>query len=239
MSTVAAYKNHQHYIREGWSPQPKESFKWLAEIITRQQGAPTGAMLDVGCATGELLSYMNSRFSALQYTGVDIFPELIAEGARLLPQATFVQGSALELPATLHGKFDIVTAMGCMSIFDDTQLPAFWDNLLQCTRPGALIVVLAPLNEYGCDTLVRHRKRTDGRLGSWETGWNVFSFETVQEVLATRGVQASLERFAPNLTLNRRSDPVRTWTLPTSEHPRQLTNGLKLLVDHYFICVKR
>lgn len=238
MSTAAAYQNHQHYLREGWSSQPKESFRRLGEMLAGEAPRPLERLLDVGCATGELIGYLQQRFEGLACTGVDVFAELLEEARRRLPQHAFVRGSVLELPGALRGQFDVVTAMGCMSIFDEAELGAFWDNLLGAARPGGLVVVLAPLNEYGCDTLVRHRKRVEGRRGAWETGWNVYSFETVSELLAARGLEVEFRRFAPRLLLPRRADPVRTWTLPTADNAHQLTNGLKLLVDHYFMLVK-
>ncbi len=33
MAADAAYRNHEHYIREGWSREPKESFKKAVEIM--------------------------------------------------------------------------------------------------------------------------------------------------------------------------------------------------------------
>jgi len=53
------------------------------------------------------------------------------------------------------------------------------------------------------------------------------------------GAGLRLERFRFQGTLERRPDPVRTWTLATAEDPQQLTNGLKLLVDHYFMIARK
>jgi SAM-dependent methyltransferase len=238
MAGVAPYANHRHYIREGWAREPKASFRRLAEILAAESGAGFRTLLDVGCATGELVGYLKSQFEAARFTGVDIFPELIQAAAENLPDETFRQGSVLELPADFCGAFDVVTAMGCMSIFDEHDLEKFWDNLLAAVRPGGRVVVLAPLNEFGCDTVVRHRKRIEGGpAGSWESGWNMYSFETITELLARRGKCCTFERFSPDLELTRRPDPVRTWTLHTPDG-RHFTNGLKLIVDHYFISVR-
>lgn len=35
--------------------------------------------------------------------------------------------------------------------------------------------------------------------------------------------------------LKPKEDPVRTWTMRTETNERQLTNGLKLLIDHYLL----
>jgi hypothetical protein len=83
--------------------------------------------------------------------------------------------------------------------------------------------------------MIRHRKRLDGAALPWETGWNIFAVDTIREIVEGLGGDLRIERFRCERRLERRSDPVRTWTLPTEREPWQLTNGLKLLVDHYFM----
>lgn len=236
---MSDYRNFGHYIAEGWKAEPKESFKALADYLRPHVPEQKGELLDVGCATGELLGFLASRFPGLSVTGVDIFDELLQSARRLLPEGEFTNASALDLPVTFREHFDVVTAIGVMSIFDEEQLARFWESLLSVTKPGGFVAVLSPLNEYGVDVLVRHRKRKDGQVLPWETGWNVFSHETIAETLRAQGQEISFERFVFTPVLHPKEDPVRTWTLPTANNPHQLTNGLKLLVDHYFMLVKK
>ncbi len=234
------YRNYDHYIREGWLSQPKESAKRLADLITAHLKRTSGQALDVGCATGELMAYLGARFPSLRWTGADVFDELIEAGSRLLPSASFVKASILEPPASFQDQFDLVTAIGVMSIFDEEQLTLFWKNLLASTKAGGLIVVLSPLNEFGIDALIRHRKRRNDQVLSWESGWNIFATDTIKDVLCGLGqTDVSFERFVFNQVLVPKEDRIRTWTLPTQDNPHQLTNGLKLLVDHYFITVRK
>ena len=236
----AKYRNFGHYIGEGWSPEPKQSFVALAEHLMAERGGDVaGELLDIGCATGELMGYLGARFPNLRCTGADVFDELLVQGRKNLPSATFVNASALALPAAFNSRFDIVTAVGVASVFDETEIETFWRNLLHATRPGGSIAVLSPLNDFGVDTIIRHRKRRDGATLAWETGWNVFAIETITEIVRALGGSIRIERFRFQGTLARRDDPVRTWTLPTAADPQQLTNGLKLLVDHYFMLVRK
>lgn len=235
------YKNYDHYIQEGWLNRPKESAKRLAALIEGALGpGAAGEALDVGCATGELMAYLNARFPGLRMTGADVFDDLVDTGRRLLPTAEFTKASVLELPASFRDRFDCVTAVGVMSIFDEEQLHLFWKNLLDAAKPGGFVAVLSPLNEHGVDALIRHRKRRDGVALGWESGWNIFAMETVREVLSSLGQgQVAFERFVFDQVLLPREDRIRTWTLPTRDNPHQLTNGLKLLVDHYFITLRK
>lgn len=235
----ARYRNFAHYIGEGWSAEPKQSFLALAAHLEAARGpAPAGELLDIGCATGELMGYLGARFPHLRCTGVDVFDELLDQGRKNIPAATFVKASALALPATLHGRFEIVTAIGVASVFDETEIETFWRNLVSAARPGGTIAVLSPLNEFGVDTMIRHRKRRDGSPLPWETGWNVFAIETIAAIVESLGATLRIERFRFDGELRPKADPVRTWTLATETDPKQLTNGLKLLVDHYFMIAR-
>lgn len=233
--TEPAYRNHKHYISEGWSREPKETFKALISLLKREGVERLPSILDVGCATGELLGYLTSVWSEGRRVGVDVTEDLLQEGRRLLPRVEFMKASALALPQTLHAQFDLVTSIGCMSIFDEVEIERYWDNLLSATRPGGLFIVLSPLNEFGVDAIIHHRKRGETGPGAWEKGWNIFSQKTIDEILKGRGIQARFERFEIPFDLRPRADPIRTWTMRTEQRERQLTNGLKLLIDHYFI----
>jgi trans-aconitate methyltransferase len=238
--TDAKYRNFGHYIGEGWSREPKQTFVALADHLIAERGAePSGELLDIGCATGELIGYLLSRFPSLAATGVDVFDELLEKARGHVPPASFVKASALALPAAFSNRFDLVTAVGVASVFDEREIAEFWRNLLNAARPGGTVAVLSPLNEFGVDTVIRHRKRRDGAPLAWETGWNVYAIETITEIAAALGATLRIERFRFKGRLEARTDPVRTWTMSTERDPEQLTNGLKLLVDHYFMIARK
>jgi SAM-dependent methyltransferase len=234
----AEYRNHAHYIAEGWSAEPKQTFKELLGII-RTEAPNASSILDVGCATGELLGFLSSQLPSAKCCGVDVTEDLLIAGRKNLPAAEFINASALDLPEHFTDHFDLTCAIGCMSIFDETQIEAFWSNLFRVTRSGGLIVVLSPLNEFGIDAMIRHRKRPNGAAASWETGWNIFSKETIGEIVRANGSTLELRRFQITMDLKPKDDPIRTWTIKTENRDRQLTNGLKLLVDHYFMIAKK
>lgn len=235
----ARYQNHQHYLSEGWSREPKESFKALGQIVERKHGLSELDVLDVGAATGEFLAYFRTIAPQSRLVGVEVAPELVKEARRRLPSARFVEASALALPSDLHARFDLVTAIGCMSIFDDSELEAFWDNLLAAAKPDGYVIVLAPLNEFGVDAIIRHRKRPEGKPAPWECGWNIYSIDTVSDLLEARSVSVEFIRFELPFELRPKADPIRSWTMRTQDRAFQLTNGLKLLIDHYFVVAER
>ncbi|WP_233588633.1 class I SAM-dependent methyltransferase [Legionella sp. km535] len=231
----ANYENFQHYITEGWSKNPKEIFKFIDFHLAQEQRSSTSSLLDVGCATGEFLYYLSSRYPDYRFTGIDVFDDLITQCKTLQPEKEFIKASILDLPEQLKGMFDVITVVGVMSIFDESELSSFFNSLFAACRPGASIYILSPLNEYGVDCEIKHRKRTQGVKGNWEKGWNVFSKETIAELIENRCTHWSFHPFRINFDIDPKEDPVRTWTLKTENNVRQLTNGLKLLVDHYLL----
>jgi len=235
--TQAVYNNYQHYLQEGWSKEPKSSFKQLKNLLKAAQLPANSLCLDVGCASGELVHYLTNCFPSFSFVGVDVFEELIVTAKELQPKHEFLHESVLTLPMTMNEKYDLVTVIGVMSIFDETELSLFWDRLFAVTKPGGRIIVLSPLNEYGVDAIIKHRKGDHDHVGQWEAGWNIYSTETINSILSAYPCSTELKRFQIDIDLAPKQDPIRTWTFKTENNARQLTNGLKLLVDHYFISV--
>lgn len=231
----AVYQNHMHYIKEGWNKVPKESFKKLASLIERSHPDEESSVLDVGCAAGELINYLKTRFEKFEFTGIDVAPELIDEARKLIPFAKLVKASALDLPDDMHGSFDIVMATGVLSIFDIDEVPLFFENLIRCTKKCGKVYVFAHFNDHPVDLMITHRKRIDGKMGEWEKGWNIYNKETIEEVLDGCCRAHRFHEFKLPFQLEPKSDPVRTWTIKTEHNPFQLVNGLKLMVDLSFL----
>ncbi len=231
----ANYQNFEHYITEGWSKNPKEIFKFLDFFIAQEKRNAPVSLLDVGCATGELIYFLSDHYPQFRYTGIDVFDDLIEHCKKLQPDKEFLNASILELPDSLYHQFDIITVVGVMSIFDESELQIFFSNLFKACRPGATIYILSPFNEFGVDCEITHRKRKKGVKGEWEKGWNVFSKETIGELIQNQCNQWSFHPFRIHFDLKPKEDPVRTWTMRTETNERQLTNGLKLLIDHYLL----
>lgn len=226
----ANYSNYGHYISDGWHKDPKRIFVFLGDHLEKDNLTKTNKILDVGCATGELASYLLHRFPQLKITGIDVFGPLVEQASELVPEATFYKFSALHLPGDFIGKFDVVTAVGVLDIFDLDEAKHFIQGMMKCCRPKGKVIILSPFNSYGMDLQARHRKRIDNQVNDWERGNNIYAFETIQELC---GDNTSVKFFPFNIgmSLKKRMDPQRTWTIETEENKFQLINGLQLLMD--------
>ncbi len=112
--------------------RPQGAFRCLAEA-----GQVRGAVLDVGCGTGENALYLASLGFAV--TGVDTAETAVrraaAKARRRGVEARFVVHDALDL-ASLGTSFDTVVDSGLFHTFDDGERLRFRAALAAVLRPG-------------------------------------------------------------------------------------------------------
>ena len=80
---------------------------------------PVERALDVGTGTGAGARAIRERFPAADIVGVDVSPRMIAEARKLVPEATFVEGDASELPFD-DESFDLAAHSNMMPFLDQT-----------------------------------------------------------------------------------------------------------------------
>ncbi len=83
-------------------------FRVLAKV------APLGGMriLDVGCGLADLHAWFREHGMAVDYTGLDITPAMIAAARERFPNDRFVDGDLLQMDAAQLGEFDFVLSSG-------------------------------------------------------------------------------------------------------------------------------
>lgn len=224
------------YLAEDRRERPKQVFVEMADLIAERQWRADTRLLDVGCATGELITYLRDRFPDFRLSGMDISPPMIEVARSRNPEAEFHCGNVEVADSYPPKTADIVLMSGVLDIFDEAR-PAI-SNLVQWTAPGGRVIILDITNDEPVDVIVRHR-RVGERAGPWELGWNIFSKAGLELIL--RGLpRVKAWRFAPfgmPFALPKREDPMRTWTMATEHNPFQLVNGARQLVDLSFLIV--
>jgi 23S rRNA (guanine745-N1)-methyltransferase len=120
----------------------------IAAALAAAVGEVDGPVLDVGCGEG----YYTSHLPASARFGLDVSKRAVQMAARLLPDSTFVVGSAYRLPV-LDASLAAAT-----SVFAPHPL----DELSRVLRPGGRWVTVTP----GPMHLVEMRPRADGTAGS-------------------------------------------------------------------------
>ena len=230
-----AYRNFRTYLDEDHHRRPKEMFVRVGDLLAER--APmlpeNPRVLDVGCATGALIAYLRGRFPAIAFTGIDISESLIEVAREKVRGAEFLVMSALDLPDSQLAPFDVVLCVGVLGVFGDEQARRCVEGVVASTKAGAVAYILSNFNSDDVDVLVSYRTRDGEAMTSWNGGWNIYSKFTVQQWCMGRAKTVRFIDFEMPFAIEKRDNPVRTWTFPAAGRLR-LTNGLKLLVDLSF-----
>jgi ubiquinone/menaquinone biosynthesis C-methylase UbiE len=219
--------------------EPKEIFKQLLSLVSAERGDDAISLLDVGCAAGAFLFHATRslRLDARSTVGLDPAELLLVEARRRLPDLEFVRGS-IDDNAVLSGRrFDVCTAMGVMSLFQDIEAPL--RNLVRLTRPGGMILVFDTVNDDPVDVLVSYR-RADVADAPWESGLNVRSRFTYETLLAKVAPEAEVEftPFRMPFAIPKGDDPLRSWTIGTADDPNQLVVGTRQLLTSSIVRIR-
>lgn len=211
--------------------RPKEIFKFLGDLTGSLDLQGPVRVLDVGCAAGAYLHYLNTRFPEYRLSGMDISEALIGRAREDVSGCNFTVGSALDPAAFPEKEFDVVNCSGVLSIFDDIEQPL--RNFVSCVSEGGSIIINTIINDDPVDVIMRYRRSGDETEGQWETGWNIFSKKSFERVLNNFSgtLSWSWHPFELPFALAKKEDPMRTWTIATDNNPHQLVNGASQLIN--------
>jgi SAM-dependent methyltransferase len=220
------------YLKEQRYDEPKEIFKFIGQKIKLRISSIGNdvRLLDVGCATGELIYYFKTLFKNVHFAGLDVSPKLIEAARNKVPDVEFYCKSIFDSSFFAEKKWHFVICCGVLSIFDDIK-PAL-KNLLSCTLPKGSVYIAGAFNEDPVDVIMRYRLATEIN-SEWQTGWNIFSTETYERILKDFDLDIDWEwyDFKMPFAIPKRSDPMRTWTIRTESNPYQLVNGASQLIN--------
>jgi len=115
--SVTRFGYHPHALY--WSGRDIQEirFKVLADIDI-QAG---DSVLDVGCGFGDFKSWCESHACPIQYTGVDLSPDILSQARIHHPDAVFYEGDVFDIPPE-HQHFDWVMLSGALNeqLHDDS-----------------------------------------------------------------------------------------------------------------------
>ncbi len=201
------------YLNEDRYNNQRQDFELILSIIKEKIKEPEVSILDCGCATGELLYFLQENIINSKLSGFDISEKMIMKAKCKMPNVNyFVQNINTEFQKwKKKPECDIVILSGVLSIFDDFKF--ILNNLISCTNKLGCIILTIIYNKDPIDVLVRYK-----RYGSedWECGWNTPCKESIEDYLKKSQKIKNFEwrDFNPKEDRKKRKDdPMRKWTI--------------------------
>lgn len=213
------------YLGENSAEPQKDIFSFLNQMM-QADGLSPEHVLDVGCATGDLLAFLGRQYPNALLVGIDIDTKLI-DAAKLRPELSKAQLLVGDGLKTVAGKFDVVTSFGTLGIFDSFE--PLLENLVANTAPGGRVYVQALLNPDDIDVRIAYRDNLNGL--DWMRGFNIFSRAQVDRWATRHGLKARFVDFRMTSYLPKRESlPHRAHSIDLADGTRRTTNGLCLLL---------
>ena len=227
MISLKTKRTHdKFYLDEDRRNNPKEYFKFIIDNI--QLDLNNLKIIDIGCATGDFLFYINSLFPKANIFAADIDKELLSEAKKNVPSIKECFQLDISNLETFE-KFDAIFMLGVHSIFDDLK----WINSikLMLKNENSKAYIFGIFNPDKIDVIIRGRESNSNQ--DWETGWNVFSKESIRNAMDECGLKHKFIDFNLKIDIDKKNeDSFRSWTIPIQDKQKLVINGLCLV--HYF-----
>lgn len=213
--------------------QPKEHEILLAKMIYEDNYPTDSNILDIACASGSFLRLIKKQMPKFMCHGFDISEKLVNKAIAESPSDfKYNVSDALTFSPSL--KFDLITASGILSVFEDLTPLKKWTSWL---KPEGSLYIFGRFNSCNVDTIVRFRNNTNND-GDWEGGLTSYSVNTVTELLDRLGYDCVFKRFTYSGELRKDlSDPMRTFSITDNNHDKYILNGANIAAEQYFLKV--
>lgn len=147
-------------------------------------------VLELGCATGSLTAYIESR--RWRVIGLDRSEGMIQRASKLRPEIRFVVGDGTSL-AIDDGTFGAVVAASLLNVVPDAE--SVLSEMQRVVVPGGTVSILVPSTEFtdkDLDTLVEQLRPTGfsrAALTKWHGSARKMSGSRLQALLLGVGLQ--------------------------------------------------
>jgi SAM-dependent methyltransferase len=219
------------YLQVPESAQPKDSFKTSGDLLAQlfDEKLTNKTVLDIGCAVGHFPHYLQTRFPNAIVEGLEYLPDLVEKGSEVFPGLTIRQGSIFDDIEQNTGRFDAITMLGVLQIFDDIW-PIVKNIASWVRKPGGVFLVHGLFNRYDYDVFTRYRPAGGNQSDELENGWNIISQKTFTDACISSGAKSvKFHEFHIGVDLEPNpDDPIRSWTEKNARGRREIVNGLHI-----------
>ena len=214
------------YLKE--KSKVKEYYKFIISKVSKNLNNKD--ILDVGCATGDFLKYIKTKYPKSNLHGVEINKNLF----NVLKKKNFINKAYNHsiLKSKKIGKYDYIFMSGVHSIFDDL-LPLLKRLKSLKKKNNSKIFIFGIWNPFDVDVFVRLKKTNSNIL---EEGWNVFSLSTLKKSIKRLNLTSEVFKFNLKIKIFRnKEDPFRSWSYIFNKNKNIIVNGANIIHHYYLI----
>jgi len=142
------YKEHgYHHGTIGWGDWSSQKLRF--DVLSEIGDLNEAEIIDVGCGFGDLYGYLSRKFQGISYTGIDLVNDLVVEGKRRYPHATFIVKDILEEDFVMEADFYFLS--GTLNVKLDNNLKyteEMIDKMFKFSRKGTALNFLSRYVDY-------------------------------------------------------------------------------------------
>lgn len=230
MDTRSPYLSDQRY------ENPKEDFRHIAARLEELYAADSvQQVVDIGCANGELLYFLQKIFPRWEFSGIDRNPDFLATARSFhgLKKVTLKQADLYDI----EGDYDIVLATCFLPQFPQFEPPL--EKLLSLCRQGGSVLATGLFNPYDIDVRVQYCDHT-ATEPVWINDSNRYSRRRILDWLKPRCRSIEFHDCQYDIEIKHNPDnPARVWTICDSEGNTILINGAWQIANQTLMVIRK
>jgi SAM-dependent methyltransferase len=204
----------------------KEIFYQVQKIIKKHHGKNTiPNILDVGCANGNLINFLEKEFPNSTFTGIDVSQKLISK-CKKTDHKIFITSDYKKFSKLK--KYDVVIGIGLSGYVSN--LITLIQDLLKFVKKDGFLLVEGGVNFNGFDVNVKFRQNKSKPL-KWETGFNSISSNYLENFLKKNKLKFKYFNwdFPIAIKYNKNVSKIRNRTFKDENGKFWIFNGLNFI----------
>lgn len=228
-------RNHDKlYLKSNRYEKTKEANKLLLRILKKKMSKNKSYdLLDIGCANGELLYFLNKKLLNIKLYGADIRGDLLKLAKKKLSSDINLKKIDYTKKHFPNKKFDIIICSGVISIFDN--LDSFFNNIKKNMKKNSIVFIFGGFNELDFDVIISY-KNLNSKIFGYESGWNIWSIKTIKSYFQKKKIVKHPFNIKFDIRQNKK-DLMRSWTVKINEK-RFFTNALMTIQNQMWLEIK-
>lgn len=213
------------YLKTNRHNKPKEIFKFLLKEMKKNLSKNKRLkLLDIGCANGELIYFLNKNLKNIDFYGADIRKDLLKIAEKHCKNSIFKKLD-ISKKIKINEKFDIIICSGVINIIDDLDL--FFKNINKLSKKKTVIYLMSFHNPYNFNVRIKYddlslKKRI------YQSGHNLWSINYLRNKLKNKSYKKYEFKMPFDIKKNKK-DLLRSFSIKVDKK-RFFTNGLSLLL---------